>query len=461
MNASEGLWRQWSAHLRAFLPEAQGRRSKTLAFFVLGVVLAGTTRLPRVAEALVGVSAAKTPSSERRLSRFLAKQQIAVVPLWTHLLGQFLRFWRDRRLVFAWSSPGFRARRDGAGRPRERAVFRPAGPFAPRAGQLAGAARARAMGEQGNSGSGRWSACCSTASLHTSAPPSARCWPILADRGLVGHPLVHLCAQRGWHDVLRLSAAHTCQPTRGRCAQRWIPVDSVSTPRAPARTPVVRLGTARYSSGRRVPCLPRSAPPGSRSSGNLGSSLRPARRTAPGARVRAPHAGRIDLPRPQTPRLGPGRDRHGGPSAPRPSAPGAVGEPLVAGASGGGVRASRTACPVRSPRSPRQGHLSARTALVARDAAANGDRNASATLLAFPHNPHGMGVLPPLLKSVRERGGELPRRAQDAKQTPARVDMATIRKAMRRGRWRMGNLLNRCRAARAPFMLGDKEVQYR
>jgi hypothetical protein len=52
-----------------------------------------------------------------------------------------------------------------------------------------------------------------------------------------------------------------------------------------------------------------------------------------------------------------------------------------------------------------------------------------------------MGVLPPLLKSVRERGGELPRRAQDAKQTPARVDMATIRKAMRRGRWRMGNLL--------------------
>src|SRR5258706_1215131 len=100
MNASEGLWRQWSGQLRAFLPEVHGHRSKTLAFFVLGVVLAGTTRLPRVAEALVGVSAAKTPSSERRLSRFLANQQIAVVPLWTHLLGSFLRFWRDRRLVF-------------------------------------------------------------------------------------------------------------------------------------------------------------------------------------------------------------------------------------------------------------------------------------------------------------------------------------------------------------------------
>ena len=91
MNASDGLWRQWSGQLRACLPEVHGHRSKTLAFFVLGVVLAGSTRLPRVAEALVGVSAAKTPSIERRLARLLANQQLAVVTVWTHLLGQFLR----------------------------------------------------------------------------------------------------------------------------------------------------------------------------------------------------------------------------------------------------------------------------------------------------------------------------------------------------------------------------------
>ncbi len=100
MNASERLWRQWSGQLRAFLPEIHGHRSKTLAFCVLGVVLAGSTRLPKVAETLSGISAAKTPSIERRLSRFLANQQVAVLPLWSHLLGQFLRFWRDRRLVF-------------------------------------------------------------------------------------------------------------------------------------------------------------------------------------------------------------------------------------------------------------------------------------------------------------------------------------------------------------------------
>jgi hypothetical protein len=100
MNASATLWRQWSSQLRAFLPEIHGHRSQTLALCVLGLVLAGTTRLPRVAEALGGISAAKMPSIERRLARFLANHQVVVLPLWTRLLEQFLAFWRDRRLVF-------------------------------------------------------------------------------------------------------------------------------------------------------------------------------------------------------------------------------------------------------------------------------------------------------------------------------------------------------------------------
>jgi hypothetical protein len=99
MTAPECLWGQWSAQVRSFLPELHGHRSKTLAVFVLGVVLAGTTRLPRVAEALVGVSAAKTPSIERRWARFLANSPMVVVPPWTQLVGQLLRFWRDHRLT--------------------------------------------------------------------------------------------------------------------------------------------------------------------------------------------------------------------------------------------------------------------------------------------------------------------------------------------------------------------------
>jgi hypothetical protein len=186
-----------------------GRRSKTLALFVLGVVLAGTTRLPRVAEALVGVSAAKTPSSERRLSRLLANQQIAVVPLWTHLLGQFLRFWRDRRLVFVLdaTSVGDRATVLYLGLlvhsrlvPVRWQVLPVHEKWEQRQWEVVGVLLDRVIPHVG----------------------AAAC-TLLADRGLVGHALVHRCAQRGWHNVLRLSAAHTCQPTRGRWVPRWIP----------------------------------------------------------------------------------------------------------------------------------------------------------------------------------------------------------------------------------------------
>src|SRR5260370_40648749 len=97
MNAPESLWRQWSDQLRAMLPEMHGHRSKTLAFFVLGVVLAGTTRLPRGAETLGGLSAAKTPRIERRLARLLANTQVTVLAECTRLLSHFLAFRRDPR----------------------------------------------------------------------------------------------------------------------------------------------------------------------------------------------------------------------------------------------------------------------------------------------------------------------------------------------------------------------------
>ena len=209
MNAPEGLWRQWSGQLRACLPEVHGHRSKTLAFFVLGVVLAGSTRLPRVAEALVGVSAAKTPSIERRLARVLANQQLVVVTVWTHLLGRFLRFWRDRRLVFVLDATTLDERATvlylgllvhSRLLPVSWQVLPVHEPWEQRQWAVVGTLLDRVIPHLG----------------------SADC-TLLADRGLVGHPLVDLCAQRGWHYVLRLSAAHTCQPVRGRWAQRWLP----------------------------------------------------------------------------------------------------------------------------------------------------------------------------------------------------------------------------------------------
>jgi hypothetical protein len=207
MNASEGLWRQWSGQLRAFLPEVQGHRRKALAFCVLGVALAGTARLPRVAEALVGVSAATTPSIERRLSRFLAKQQIVVLPLWTQLLGAFLRLWRARRLVFVLDATSLDERASVLYRgllvhsrrlPVSWQVLPVHEKWEQRQWEVVGALLDRVIPHVG----------------------AAEC-TLLADRGLVGHPLVQRCAQRGWHYGLPLSAAHTCQPTRGRWAHTW------------------------------------------------------------------------------------------------------------------------------------------------------------------------------------------------------------------------------------------------
>jgi hypothetical protein len=195
--------------LRAFLPELHGHRSKALAFCVLGIVLAGTTRLPRVAEALVGVCAAKTPSSERRLARLLANDQIAVLPLWTRLVGQFLGFWRDRRLVFVLDATALDERATvlylgllvhSRVLPVSWQVLPVHQKWEQRQWDVVGALLDRVIPALGN----------------------ADC-TLLADRGLVGHPLVQLCQQRGWHYLLRLSAAHTCQPARGRWARGWIP----------------------------------------------------------------------------------------------------------------------------------------------------------------------------------------------------------------------------------------------
>lgn len=100
MKAALHLFRQWTAQLRQLLPTVHGHRTKTLAFFAFGLVLSGKARLPLIAEALLTSSSAKTPSIERRLTRFLTNEQVAVVPLWTCLLAQLLPCFRGQRLTF-------------------------------------------------------------------------------------------------------------------------------------------------------------------------------------------------------------------------------------------------------------------------------------------------------------------------------------------------------------------------
>jgi hypothetical protein len=123
----------------------------------------------------------------------------------THLLGQLLRFWRDRRLVFVLDAPSLdnRATVRSLGVVVHARLLPVSGQVLPvhakweqRQWHVVGALRDRVLPHLG----------------------AAAC-TLLADRGLVGHPLVHRCGQRGGPYVLRLSAAHTCQPEQGRWAR--------------------------------------------------------------------------------------------------------------------------------------------------------------------------------------------------------------------------------------------------
>ncbi len=64
------------------------KSAKTLAFFVIGIVLSGSAVLQRVADSLSlqGINPAKMTSIERRLARFLAKDRVVVTKIWDDLL---------------------------------------------------------------------------------------------------------------------------------------------------------------------------------------------------------------------------------------------------------------------------------------------------------------------------------------------------------------------------------------
>lgn len=65
--------------MQEFFSTLHGHQSKTLAWFVLGAMLAQSVVLPQVAEALLAESEAKVSSIERRLERFLSNPRIDVV----------------------------------------------------------------------------------------------------------------------------------------------------------------------------------------------------------------------------------------------------------------------------------------------------------------------------------------------------------------------------------------------
>ncbi|GHO82690.1 hypothetical protein [Dictyobacter formicarum] len=102
MDASVLLWKQWHKQVKDLFGPMHGPQKKTLAFFVIGIVLSGTAVLQRMAERLSehGISTANMPSIERRLARFIANDRIEVHETWKQFVAHILPFWSEKKLRF-------------------------------------------------------------------------------------------------------------------------------------------------------------------------------------------------------------------------------------------------------------------------------------------------------------------------------------------------------------------------
>ena len=110
MDASSVLWMNWHEQLKELLTGMHGHQKKTLAFFVLGIVLSGCAVMQRVAETLSerGLSSAKMSSIERRLARFIANEHIVVPLIWKRFLAQVLAPFHGQQLHFVLDNTPFR-----------------------------------------------------------------------------------------------------------------------------------------------------------------------------------------------------------------------------------------------------------------------------------------------------------------------------------------------------------------
>jgi len=189
--ARQQLLHAWEGRLAALLPGARATRVRGLAALALGLLLAGTVGLPRVAAALP--LAVGRASTEKRLRRWLANGGVRPAALWAALLPALLADLAGREAVLVFDPTPYRDRctllvlglvRGKRALPVAWRVVPQQDPWpAPLAVLLAELFAAVAA-----------------------ALPAGCAVTVVADRGLGGPALVDACAAAGWHLVLRLRA---------------------------------------------------------------------------------------------------------------------------------------------------------------------------------------------------------------------------------------------------------------
>jgi hypothetical protein len=92
------LWHSWRRQLRQLLPDIRKTRVDGLALLVLGLIWSGQVALTQIAAALP--LAVDDASTERRLRRWVANEQVAVAAIWRALLPALLRQYPGPRPLF-------------------------------------------------------------------------------------------------------------------------------------------------------------------------------------------------------------------------------------------------------------------------------------------------------------------------------------------------------------------------
>ncbi len=197
MDVSSVLWTNWHEQLKELLTGIHGHQKKTLALFVLGIVLSGSAVMQWVAETLSerGLSEAKMTSIERRLARFIANERIVVPLIWKLFLEQVLTPFRGQQLYFVLDNTPF----------RDDLTIVYLGLLVhsrvlPVAWAVMPAQTKWDEGQWDIVGRGARPGACASA-RHIVYPPR-RSW---ISRYAVGK----LCTDRGWHYLLRVCAEHT------------------------------------------------------------------------------------------------------------------------------------------------------------------------------------------------------------------------------------------------------------
>jgi hypothetical protein len=216
MDTSSVLWTNWQEQLKELLPGIHGHQKKTLAFFVLGIVLSGCAVTQRVAETLYerGLSEAKMPSIERRLARFLANSRLVVQLIWKLFLAQVLTPFHGEHLYFVLDNTPFRD---------DLTIVYLGLLVHSRVLPVAWAV----MPAQTKWEEGQWQIVGRVLDQVSAHVPDTSC-TLMADRGLAGMPLVKLCIAHDWHYLLRVRAEHICRRLfHGKFERSWKRFDHI------------------------------------------------------------------------------------------------------------------------------------------------------------------------------------------------------------------------------------------